>query len=100
MLPHTLSNEAPGAEEEREDAKEHPARSLDQYLQAIHLCRQKIAEQAERAIPQGSGHQLIYFPLCLLKAHECPQQLVQHARSEGEQRVNDPSLPPGAGTPL
>ena len=46
-LPDAPPNEAPGEEEEHEDAKEHPACSLDQHLQAIHLCRQKIAEQAD-----------------------------------------------------
>jgi hypothetical protein len=58
-MPYALSKESPGEKEEHKDAKEHPARSLDQHLQAGNLCRQKIAEQAEAGVPQDSGHQLI-----------------------------------------
>jgi hypothetical protein len=50
-LPDTPPNEAPGEEEQHEDAEEYPARSLDQHLQAINFCRQKIAEHAESGIP-------------------------------------------------
>jgi len=50
-LPDATPNEAPGEEEQHENAKEYPARSLDQHLQAINFCCQKIAEQAEGGIP-------------------------------------------------
>ena len=36
-LSHALSKETPGEEKQYEDARDYPARSLDQHLQEVNL---------------------------------------------------------------
>jgi len=55
LLPDPLSyvppKEAPGEEEEHENAKDQPAGPLDNHLQAVNLYGYEIANQAEGSVP-------------------------------------------------
>src|SRR2546422_3402706 len=80
-LPHALSKETPG-EEEEEATQEHPTCPLDEHLQAVNLCRQEISQRAEGSIPQRSGDQLIY-----------QEAQVPHPGHAGTQRDKRTELP-------
>src|SRR5258707_1155905 len=81
-LPHTLSREVPGKEEQHEDAEQHPSSPFDQQLQAVNFSGEKIAEEAEGCVPYECSHQFI--------AQKAPVLHPGHSGTQGHKRTEMP----------